>query len=48
MLILLAEKVTAKEVWKALKTMYLGADHVKEAKVQTLKSKFEGLRTKES
>lgn len=47
-LILLAEKETAKEAWEALKTMHLGAKRVKEAKVQTLKSEFEGLRMKET
>ena len=47
-LFLLAEKKTAKAAWKALKTMHLSADRVKEARVQTLKSEFEGMRLKET
>lgn len=46
-LFLLAEK-TAKEAWEALKSMHIGADRVKEARAQTLKSAFEGLRMKET
>lgn len=44
----LAKKETAKEAWEALKTMHLGVERVKEAKVQTLKSELEGLRLKET
>lgn len=47
-LLLLAKKKTAKEAWEFLKTMHLGADRVKIAKVQTLKTVFEALRMKES
>lgn len=47
-LFLLAEKETAKAAWEALKTMYMGAERVREAKVQTLKSEFEALRMTES
>ncbi|XP_020270587.1 glycine-rich RNA-binding protein 7-like [Asparagus officinalis] len=47
-LMVIAEKQTAKEAWETLKTMHLGADRVRNAKVQTLKSKFELLRMKEN
>ncbi|XP_076917920.1 uncharacterized protein LOC143578142 [Bidens hawaiensis] len=39
---------TAKEMWEALKTRHLGAERVKEAKLQTLMSEFEGLKMKET
>lgn len=42
-LLSLAEKKTAKETWMAIKTMCLGAERVKQAKVQTLKAEFESL-----
>lgn len=45
-LLSLAEKSTAKEAWEALKTMCLGAERVKKAKVQTLKANFESLKMK--
>ncbi|CAM8994711.1 unnamed protein product [Rhodiola kirilowii] len=48
MLLMVAEKKTAKEAWEMLKIMHLGADRVKNARVQTLKSEFEVLRMKES
>lgn len=47
-LLSVAEKKTAKEVWTAIKTMCLGADKVKKAKVQTLKAEFENLIMKET
>ena len=47
-LVMIAEKQTAKEAWEALKTMHLGDDRIKEARVQTLKSEFEKLQMKES
>lgn len=47
-LLSVAEKKTASEAWEAIKTMCQGADHVKKAKVQTLKSEFETLRMKET
>ncbi|KAJ0975708.1 hypothetical protein J5N97_017673 [Dioscorea zingiberensis] len=46
-LLMLAEKETAKEAWQTLKTMYLGAERVKKAKAQTLKTEFEIIRMKE-
>ncbi|XP_076948289.1 uncharacterized protein LOC143620482 [Bidens hawaiensis] len=38
----------AKEMWEALKTRHLGAERVKEAKLQTLMSEFDGLKMKEA
>nr|XP_043615725.1 uncharacterized protein LOC122587615 [Erigeron canadensis] len=38
---------TAKEVWDALKTRYVGEDRVKKARLQTLKSEFEMLQMNE-
>lgn len=47
-LLSLAEKKTAKEVWETIKTLRQGADRVKQARIQTLKSEFEALSMKES
>ncbi|XP_074324339.1 uncharacterized protein LOC141661252 [Apium graveolens] len=47
-LLILAEKTNAKDTWKAVKTMSPGADHVKTARVQTLKSEFEAIIMKET
>lgn len=47
-LLSLAEKNTAKEAWDAIKTLSLGADRVKLAKIQTLKAEFESLTMKET
>ncbi|XP_020254172.1 uncharacterized protein LOC109831249 [Asparagus officinalis] len=46
-LLLLAEKTMAKDVWTALKSMYMGADRVTRAKLQKLKMEFEALRMRE-
>lgn len=46
MLLTIAEKKTSKEAWEAIKTMCMGADKVRKAKAQTLKSEFESLRMK--
>ncbi|KAI3771566.1 hypothetical protein L6452_02731 [Arctium lappa] len=46
-LLQVAKKKTAKEVWESLKTRYLGADRVQKARLHTLKSDFEALRMKE-
>ncbi|XP_074373655.1 uncharacterized protein LOC141714004 [Apium graveolens] len=43
-----AEKETAKEAWEAIKMMFVGAERVKEANVQTLKGEFESLTMKET
>jgi hypothetical protein len=40
--------VYGKETWEALKIMHMGAERVKDAKVQTLKTEFEGLRMNET
>lgn len=48
LLLSLAEKQMAKEVWEALKTMFMGADRVKTARVQTLKAEFEILSMKDT
>ncbi|XP_042446660.1 uncharacterized protein LOC122031635 [Zingiber officinale] len=47
-LLQIAKRKTAKEVWDNLKTRYLGSDRVKKARVQTLKSEFDALRMKET
>lgn len=47
-LLLVAEKKTAKSAWEAIKVMCLGADRVKNARVQTLKTEFENLSMKET
>ncbi|XP_076926190.1 uncharacterized protein LOC143589253 [Bidens hawaiensis] len=39
---------TAKEMWEALKTRHLGSERVKETKLQTLTSEFDGLKMKET
>ncbi|KAI3782062.1 hypothetical protein L2E82_12094 [Cichorium intybus] len=46
-LLQVAKKKTAKEVWESLKTRYLGADRVQKARLHTLKSEFEALRMKD-
>ncbi|WP_203255426.1 retrotransposon gag domain-containing protein, partial [Klebsiella pneumoniae] len=43
-LFLVSKKESAHEVWEALKTMFLGADRVKSARVQTLKEEFDALK----
>lgn len=48
MLLSLAEKKTAKEAWAAIKTLCMGAERVKAAKVQTLKAEFESLNMKDA
>ena len=47
-LLTIAEKETAKKAWEAFKTMSVGAERVKEAKVQTLKGEFESHTMKET
>lgn len=48
LLLSLAEKQTAREAWEALKTMFMGANRVRTAKIQTLKAEFEGLSMRDS
>ncbi|XP_076941220.1 uncharacterized protein LOC143610704 [Bidens hawaiensis] len=38
---------TAKEMWDALKTRHLGADRIREARLQTLMGEFESLKMKD-
>lgn len=45
---MLAEKDLAMIVWEMLKTMHVGVEHVKEAKLRTLKSEFEDIPMKDS
>ncbi|XP_051115698.1 uncharacterized protein LOC127240890 [Andrographis paniculata] len=47
LLLQVAQKKMAKEVWDSLKTRFIGADRVKAARLQTLKSEFDGLRMSE-
>ncbi|XP_074369149.1 uncharacterized protein LOC141710395 [Apium graveolens] len=47
-LLSVAEKKMAKEAWDAVKTMCLGADRVKTARIQTLKVEFETLSMKDT
>ncbi|KAK8946390.1 hypothetical protein KSP39_PZI006862 [Platanthera zijinensis] len=42
-----AMKKTAKEVWDCLKTRFIGADRVKNARLQTLRNKFDVMRMHE-
>jgi hypothetical protein len=45
---LIAEKETSAEAWETIKTNRLGDDRIKEVRVETLKSEFDRLRTKDS
>ncbi|XP_074339830.1 uncharacterized protein LOC141677690 [Apium graveolens] len=47
-LLTIAEKETATEAWETIETMCMGAERVKEAKVQTLKGEFESPMMKET
>ncbi|KAL8154787.1 hypothetical protein AgCh_000227 [Apium graveolens] len=47
-LLSLASKESAKEAWVAIKTLCQGAERVKTARIQSLKSEFESLTMKES
>lgn len=46
-LLQVAKKKTAKEVWESLKMRYLGAERVQKARLATLKREFEALRMKD-
>ncbi|KAL9262143.1 hypothetical protein AKJ16_DCAP02712 [Drosera capensis] len=46
-LLQIAKKKTAKEIWESLKTRYLSANRVKKARLQILKNEFDALRMKE-
>jgi hypothetical protein len=41
-----SEKKTAKEAWECIRTMYQGAQHVKDARIQTLREGLDALRMK--
>lgn len=43
-LLSVTEKKSAKSAWEAIKMMCLGADLVKKARIQTMKSEFENMR----
>ncbi|XP_074328212.1 uncharacterized protein LOC141666113 [Apium graveolens] len=47
-LLAVAEKTTAKSTWEAIKMMCQGAERVKTARIQTMKTVFETLRMKET
>ena len=42
-----AKKKTGKEVWDSLKARFVGADRVRDARLQTLKSEFDAVEMKE-
>jgi hypothetical protein len=42
-----AKKKTGKEVWDSLKAQFVGADRVRDARLQTLKSEFDAVTMKE-
>ena len=43
----MAKKKTGKEVWDSLKARFVGAERVKDAWLQTLKSEFDGVWMKD-
>jgi hypothetical protein len=47
LLMQVAKKKTGKEVWDSLKARFVGAERVKDARLQTLKTEFDALRMKE-
>jgi hypothetical protein len=47
LLMQMAGKKTCKEVWDSLKARHVGEERVKEARLQTLKSEFDGMTMKE-
>jgi Zn-finger protein len=46
LLMQVSKKKMGKEVWDCLKSRFVGADRVKEARLQTLKSEFDTLKMK--
>nr|XP_043638493.1 uncharacterized protein LOC122609522 [Erigeron canadensis] len=46
-LLQVAKKKTAKEVWESLKTRYVGVERVQKARLHTYKSEFEALRMRD-
>jgi hypothetical protein len=47
LLMQVAAKKTEKEVWDLLKVRFVGEEHVREVRLQTLKSKFNAMKMKE-
>lgn len=47
-LLSVAQKKTAKDIWEAVKVFCQGSDKVKAARIQTLKSEFEAISMKEN
>jgi hypothetical protein len=47
LLMQVAKKKTGREVWECLKSRFVGADRVRDARLQTLKSEFDALKMKE-
>jgi hypothetical protein len=47
LLMQVAKKKTGKEVWDSLKARFVGADRMRDARLQTLKSEFDAVRMKE-
>lgn len=47
LLMQVAKKKSGKEVWDCLKARFVGADRVKEARLQMLNSEFNALKMKE-
>ena len=43
----IGESETAKKIWEAIKSRHMGADRVREARLQTLMSEFDRLRMKD-
>jgi hypothetical protein len=48
LLMQVAKKKTGREVWEALKARFVGAELVRDARLQTLKSEFDALSMKEA
>jgi hypothetical protein len=47
LLMQVAKKKTGKEAWDSLKARFIGADRVRDARLQTLRSEFDAIRMKE-
>lgn len=48
LLLQVGELDTAKKVWEAIKTRHMGAERVREARLQTLMAEFDRLKMKET
>jgi len=47
LLMQVAKKKTGKEIWDCLKARFVGADRVRDARLQTLKAEFDALKMRE-